>query len=307
MIEIKQLSFNYPDRPNKTLDDINLDIVEGSLFGLLGPNGAGKTTLISILSGLLPYDTGNITINGKELNELNKLKKPLSSLVPQSLAFYPKLTGKENLEFFAAMLGITPANINAEVARCLTLTQLDTYADYPSATYSGGVKRRLNIAIGLLNSPSILFLDEPTVGIDAQSRNFILESIKQINATGTTIIYTSHYMEEVENLCEKIAIIDHGKILLKGNLKDILGKKNTLSVYTSQPISEAQCNELCRHNLAVSQHLHTLDIVIENDQSKIHQALALFATLGIDIDKLSYGNQHLEQLFLDQTDRKLRD
>jgi ABC-2 type transport system ATP-binding protein len=307
LIGINHLSFAYPHRPNKTLDDINLVIEKGSSFGLLGPNGAGKTTLISILSGLLPYSTGSITINGKELAELHRDKQPVCALVPQSLAFYPQLTGKENLEFFAAMLGIPKNRIKTEIERCLTLTQLTSYADMRSATYSGGVKRRLNIAIGLLNSPGILFLDEPTVGIDAQSRNFILESIKSINQAGTTIIYTSHYMEEVENLCEKIAIIDHGKILLHGKLQDILSKKQTLSIYTKTPVNEEQLQELRQHNLIVSQHLHTLDFAIDNDQQRISQTVAALTGMKIDIDKLAYGTQNLEQLFLDKTDRQLRD
>lgn len=307
MIEVSQLSFAYPDRPDKILDNINLVIDKGCLFGLLGPNGAGKTTLISILSGLLPYSSGKITINSKELTGLNRLHKPVCALVPQSLAFYPKLTGKENLEFFAAMLGMSPSAVKSEVARCLSLTQLDSYADIQSVTYSGGVKRRLNIAIGLLNSPSLLFLDEPTVGIDAQSRNFILESIKAINSAGTTIIYTSHYMEEVENLCDKIAIIDHGKILLQGSLKDILAKRQTLCIYTKIPITESQLQELRQHNLAVRQHLHELDIAIDNDQHQIPQTLALLSKMKVDIDKLAYGTQDLEQLFLDKTDRQLRE
>lgn len=307
MIGINNLSFTYPDRPHKTLDNINMVIDEGCLFGLLGPNGAGKTTLISILSGLLPCSSGNITINGKELAGLNRLNKPVCALVPQSLAFYPKLTGKENLEFFAAILGMSPTAVKSEVARCLSLTQLDSYADIRSSTYSGGVKRRLNIAIGLLNSPSILFLDEPTVGIDAQSRNFILESIKDINSAGTTIIYTSHYMEEVEYLCEKIAIIDHGKILLQGSLKDILAKQQILSIHSQTPLTEANLEELRRHDLIVSQHLHVLDIAIDNNQHLISKTLALLSTMNIGIEKISYGTQHLEQLFLDKTDRQLRE
>lgn len=306
MIEVKQLSFTYPSRTEKVLDNIALSIPRGSLFGLLGPNGAGKTTLLSILSGLLPYASGSILLDGVELATLNHRKQPHCALVPQSLAFYPTLTGRENLEFFAATLGIATGKVAAEVERCLALTQLQNHANKRATTYSGGLKRRLNIAIGLLNSPSLLFLDEPTVGIDAQSRNFILESIRNINAAGTTIIYTSHYMEEVENLCDRIAIIDHGQILLCGELPDILGKTCNLSVFTHDVLQGQQIQALRQQGMNLEQHLQTLTIAISH-QGQIPDVLAALNNLHVDIERISYGAQPLEQLFLDKTDRQLRD
>lgn len=305
LINIHQLNFNYPLKSTPSLEGVDLTIPQGSLFGLLGPNGAGKTTLISILSGLLPYSSGSITINNDELKTLQQ-QNPVCALVPQSLAFYPQLTGKENLIFFASMLNIPKSMISTEIERCLSLTQLTQYADIRSATYSGGVKRRLNIAIGLLNSPKILFLDEPTVGIDAQSRNFILDSIKKINETGTTIIYTSHYMEEVESICSHIAIIDHGKILLNDDINSALSKKNTLTINTSAPLNAEELQTL-RKSLNIKQQQCVLNIAIENHQQTITQALSLLNSMNINIEKIDYGTHNLEQLFLDKTHRTLRD
>ncbi len=214
-IQIDHLNFVYPKSKEAALDDINLTIARGEIFGLLGANGAGKSTLLSILSGILPLQSGVITAAGMNLREDAKKIKTISAVVPQEYAFYPGLTGRENLEFFAALLCDSAGKRKARVEYSIEVCQLQKHADKPAKHYSGGLKRRLNLAIGLLGEPKILYLDEPTVGIDAQSRHFILELIKKLKADGVTIVYTSHYLEEVEFLCDAVAIIDNGKVIYK--------------------------------------------------------------------------------------------
>ena len=212
-IQISQLGFVYPKSKEAALDNINLEIERGEIFGLLGPNGAGKSTLLSILSGILPLQSGVITVAGMKLPEHAKTIRSMSAVVPQEYAFYPTLTGRENLQFFAAMICESVEKRKARVEYCVEVCQLQKYIDKLAKNYSGGLKRRLNLAIGLLGEPKILYLDEPTVGIDAQSRRFILELIKKLKADDVTIIYTSHYLEEIESLCDAVAIIDNGKVI----------------------------------------------------------------------------------------------
>ena len=222
-IEIKNLTKSYKE--TKVIENLSLKIETGSLFGLLGPNGAGKTTLVSILNFLTKKDEGNINIFGYDLDNSKREIQRLSSFVPQTYAFYPNLTAYENLEFFGALYRLKNDELKKRIAYCVAVTSLEKFLDKRAHTYSGGVKRRLNIAIGLLNNPKILYLDEPTVGIDPQSRKYILDVIKKINHENkTTIIYTSHYMEEIEYLCDDIAILDNHQIILHAK-KELLKTK----------------------------------------------------------------------------------
>lgn len=226
MIEIKDLSFSYAKE--KVLNHIDLTIDKGELFGLLGANGAGKTTLISILNGLQKEYEGAVFVDGMKLKTSLKKIQTISSLVPQSLAFYPNLTAYENLEFFGSLYGLSGIKLKEKIGYALEITSLKKVVNQKAVNYSGGLKRRLNIAIGLLNEPRILYLDEPTVGIDPQSRNYILQMIKKINQEKKmTVIYTSHYMEEVEFLCDRVCIIDKGKVL-KNLKKSEFSKANQL-------------------------------------------------------------------------------
>ncbi|XPV52873.1 MAG: ABC transporter ATP-binding protein [Halarcobacter ebronensis] len=222
-IVIKNLCKSY--KGNLVLDNLNLEIKQGSLFGLLGPNGAGKTTLVSILNFLIPKDSGTILVDSMDLDKEENKIKSICSIVPQTYAFYPKLTAFENLEFFGSLYGLRKEALKKRIEYCIEVTSLEKYINKQAHTFSGGLKRRLNIAIGLLNSPKILYLDEPTVGIDPQSRKYILNVIKKINEKeNTTIIYTSHYMEEVEYLCDEIAILDKSKIILQEKKEKLLQK-----------------------------------------------------------------------------------
>lgn len=225
MIQIQDLSFQYNGSAEAALRGLSLSVAEGSLFGLLGPNGSGKTTLISILSGVLPAPNSSVLIDGLELGAGRGTIQSFSSLVPQDYAFYPRLTLDENLSFFAGVQSIDSKERYGRISEALKITGLEASRGLPAQRCSGGMKRRLNIAIGLLNRPRLLFLDEPTVGIDPQSRHFILEAIMKINRQGTTVIYTSHYMEEIEALCDTIGILDQGRLLVQGSLKQLLAPK----------------------------------------------------------------------------------
>ncbi|MGM0533474.1 MAG: ABC transporter ATP-binding protein [Campylobacterota bacterium] len=212
MIDIQNLRYGYGDKT--VLNGIDLHIPKGSVFGLLGPNAAGKTTLVSILTGLLKGYEGRVCIDAMDMRANCRRIQAISSLVPQSLAFYKRLSAVENLEFFAGLYGVSGRDLSRRVQYAIAVTGLEEVAYAKAYTYSGGLQRRLNIAIGLLNAPKVIYLDEPTVGIDPQSRNRILAIIKELNAKeGITVVYTSHYMQEVAFLCNRIAIIDRGDLI----------------------------------------------------------------------------------------------
>jgi ABC-2 type transport system ATP-binding protein len=222
IIEIKNLSKRYKGSDEPALKDITLDIYPHEIFGLLGPNGAGKTTTISILCGLFKPTGGNIVIDGFNLsNDLDQIKQVIG-VVPQDIALYPTLTALENLTFFGNMYGLKGKILKDMIMYHLTLFGLERFAKKKISSFSGGMKRRVNLIAGLLHTPKILFLDEPTAGIDVQSKIVILEFLHEINKKGTTIIYTSHYMEEAENLCTRVSIIDRGSIVSTGNPKELV-------------------------------------------------------------------------------------
>ncbi len=206
----------YPGVVQPALDGLTLNVARGSVFGLLGPNGAGKTTTISILCTLLRPTSGAVTVLGHDVIQQADAVRRSIGLVPQDIALYPSLTARENMRYFARILRVARPQIEKRVNECLELVGLLDCADRRIETYSGGMKRRANLAVGILHEPELLFLDEPTVGIDAQSRNLILERLAELNRAGMTLIYTTHYMEEAQQLCDEIAIIDAGKMIACG-------------------------------------------------------------------------------------------
>lgn len=205
----------YQGSDQPALDDFNIKIGVGDIFGLLGPNGAGKTTAISIMSTLLQPSSGSVTIFGTDTKQAGKVKQAIG-LVPQEIALYRQLTGRENLRYFGSLYGLKGKILAERIDECLDFVGLLAKGDQQVESYSGGMKRRVNLAIGILHKPQLLFLDEPTVGIDAQSRDLILTRLAALNKTGTTMVYTTHYMEEAERLCSKIAIMDNGRVLSRG-------------------------------------------------------------------------------------------
>lgn len=227
IIEIENVSKIYKDTDRFALKDLSLHIDDKEIFGLLGPNGAGKTTLISILCGLIKPTSGHITINGLSFNKNGKQIRKLIGVVPQEYALYPTLTAYENLLYFGTMLGLPKKEIKSSILKNLEHLGLKDFAHKKVGTFSGGMKRRVNLLAGILHNPKVLFLDEPTVGVDVQSKNVIIKHLKLLNQSGTTIIYTSHHLSEAEIFCTNVAIIDNGTIITKGTpLRLIENTKN---------------------------------------------------------------------------------
>ena len=222
IIKIESLSKKYKDAEMFSLNSVSLDINEGQIFGLLGPNGAGKTTLISMLCGLIKPTSGHFTIDDLNYtNNSSKIKK-IIGVVPQEYALYPTLTARENLHYFGSMYGLKGSDLKDKVIETLDLLGLLKFADKRIETFSGGMKRRVNLIAGILQNPKILFLDEPTVGVDVQSKNAILDYLKVLNQNGTTIIYTSHHLAEAEDFCDTIAILDRGRIYAQGTPSSLI-------------------------------------------------------------------------------------
>ncbi|MBU4262461.1 MAG: ABC transporter ATP-binding protein [Proteobacteria bacterium] len=207
----------YKNTLRPALDDFSLEVRQGEFFGLLGPNGAGKTTAIAILTGLMPPDSGTVRLMGMGYREKHHQIKQILGLVPQDIGLYDKLTARENLTFFGKLYGIKGKRLTEKIQRNLEFVSLTENAARPVATFSFGMKRRLNLAAGLLNDPQVLVLDEPCVGIDAQSRHLIHEQLRDLNRRGTTILYTTHYMEEAQELCGRLCIMDNGRPVAQGS------------------------------------------------------------------------------------------
>jgi ABC-2 type transport system ATP-binding protein len=202
----------------------NLKITAGERFGLFGPNGAGKTTLMNLMTGLLPINAGSIKLFGKQIKGSDSSVKHLFGFVPQELSFYQELSPAENLEFFGAWAGLNKQEIKARTSELLEILGLQDVRNRQVQTFSGGMKRRVNLAIGVIHRPPILFLDEPTVGVDVQSRFAIINYLKQLNKSGTTLIYTSHQLDEAEGLCSQVALIDRGRIMVNDQMDTLLAK-----------------------------------------------------------------------------------
>lgn len=213
IIEIKHLTKKFKNSPEVAVKDISFSVGRNEIYGLLGPNGAGKTTTLSVLCGLFPPTSGSVLIDGKDIRQDPAYIRKIVGIVPQDIALYSSLTAKENLDFYGHMYGLKGKDLKNKIAFWLEKLDLADVANRLVSNFSGGMKRRINLIAGILHQPKILFLDEPTVGVDVQSRSVIIEHLKELNKAGTTIIYTSHLMEEAENFCTYVSIIDHGKIL----------------------------------------------------------------------------------------------
>lgn len=227
-IEIQNVFQKYKSAQENSLTDVSLTIRTADVFGLLGPNGAGKTTLISILCGIIPPTSGEIRFYQNNTLISKLFRRSVIGFVPQEYAFYQELTPRQNLDYFGAMYNIPKKELILRREELLEVLGLSKAADKKVETFSGGMKRRINLAIGIIHKPGILFLDEPTVGVDVQSKNAIIRYLQEINSLGTTIIYTSHHMSEAEEFCNRIALIDHGRVITDGDLND-LKEKNQVS------------------------------------------------------------------------------
>lgn len=296
---------------NIVVDNINLNIEQGEIYGFLGPNGAGKSTTISMICSLIHPTDGDIEIMGTNIKkDCRNIKKKIG-LVPQNIALYKDFTAYENIKFFAELYGLKGAMLKQRINEALEFTGLMDVKDKKAKTYSGGMQRRLNIACALVHKPQIIIMDEPTVGIDPQSRNHIMNAVKKLNEEGTTIIYTTHYMEEAEALCSKIAIIDKGKIIVEGTkeeLKNMISDKSTLSV-TVDDIYKLDVNQIkgVQGVQDVSVKENTLSITSSKEVSNLDKLINTIELSSAKIIDLGFKDISLETVFLSLTGRNLRD
>ncbi|AEV31897.1 ABC-type multidrug transport system, ATPase component [Owenweeksia hongkongensis DSM 17368] len=221
-VQVQNLSHQYKGAENPLMQNLNLSVNEGQSFGLFGPNGAGKTTLMSLITGVIKPQTGSVKLLGLNMTTHKKEVRHQFGYVPQSLSFYDELTPIQNLEYFGAMMGLSRKQIKDRGEALLHVLGLEKVGTKPVKEFSGGMKRRVNLAIGVLHQPRILFLDEPTVGVDVQTRHAIIQYLKELNANGTTLFYTSHHLSEAQELCNEIALMDNGEILAKDSLEIML-------------------------------------------------------------------------------------
>lgn len=296
-ISLVNVSYRYDDAPMAALQDISLEVPAAEIFGLLGPNGAGKSTLLGILSGSLTCQSGKVTIAGEKLTQRARNIKRLSAVVPQEYAFYESLSGRQNLAYFGSVFGLSRALLKERREKAVEICRLQEHLDRTAGQYSGGLKRRLNLAIGLLNAPRILYLDEPTVGIDAESRRFIVDAVLALKELGTTIVYTSHYMEEVEELCDSVAVIDHGRLVLHERMESLLRREGSDSLQLTVREPNAKLGEvLAAFGPAHIDHKHwTLSVAAQ----RLPEVLSALERAGIQFDRLQYGVSRLEKIYLD--------
>ena len=306
-LSLRAVSFRYPGAADEALGGLSLDIAAGGVFGLLGPNGAGKTTLIGLIAGQLAGATGSLLLDGVALAEARRRSPRLLGLVPQDLAFYPMLSARENLRFFGAVQGLAAARLVERLDAVTAFARLESVLERRAGELSGGLKRRLNLAIGLLADPPILLLDEPTVGVDAQSRAFLIEGIRSLARPGRIVLYTSHYMEEVQAVCDRVAIIDHGRVLVSGTLDELLrAGAGVMNVTLNAALPAALAGEW-RARYAMhdeGERRYRLQV------SEPHQAMAALheaSAAGCQPLAIAYGERDLGELFMQLTDRALRD
>lgn len=293
------------------VDHVNVSIQEGEIFGLLGPNGAGKSTTISMICGLLKMDGGDIVIDGLSVaSHVLEVKRKIG-LVPQDLALYNTMTAAENVTFFGRLYGLRGKLLKERVEEALTFTGLSDRAKEKPATFSGGMKRRLNIACAIMHRPKLIIMDEPTVGIDPQSRNHILNSVKELNRLGSTVIYTSHYMEEVAAICDRVAIMDKGHIIACGTEKELRERvaKEEKIVIRATNITPELINELSLHPriTRVENKEGVIEMYLSGSQGQLQDILFIFAKHEGVIGSLNIEEPDLETLFLSLTGRTLRD
>ena len=293
------------------VDGVGFGIAAGETYGLLGPNGAGKTTTISMIAGLLQRDGGAVTVDGEPMTTRSVRAKSAIGYVPQDLAIYPDLSGRENLMFFARLYGMSTAEARRRSAEVLTLTGLADRAGDQAKHYSGGMKRRLNIGLGLLHRPKLLILDEPTVGVDPQSRNAILDSVAALSGAGMAVLYTTHYMEEAERLCDRIGIIDHGKLIAEGTRDDLVrmvGEGDQVRLSAAGDLAEAAAGLAARSWVRQARALDGgIDLVVENARSELPAILSDVAAGGVAVRSVEVTEPDLEAVFLHLTGRALRD
>lgn len=293
------------------VDGVSISIAEGETFGLLGPNGAGKTTTISMIAGLLEPDAGAVTVAGEPISTRSTKGKGEIGLVPQDLAIYPDLTATENLEFFGRLYEMGGEDLQRRVDDVLSVIGLSDRRDDLTKEFSGGMKRRLNIGIGLLHQPRLLILDEPTVGVDPQSRNAILESVEQLSRGGIAVLYTTHYMEEAERLCDRVAIIDEGVIQAEGTRRELVslvGEQDRVAISaTGDLVAAARSVQEIDGVTSASASDHRIEVLTQDASPILPEILSRIGAAGGSISGVEVEEPNLEAVFLHLTGKALRD
>ena len=311
ILEVQNLVKRFGDFT--AVDGVSFDIQEGEVFSLLGPNGAGKTTTISMLSCLLTPTEGDAIIGGHSITKEPMAVKQIIGIVPQDIALYEDLNARENLEFWGRMYGMRGAALKHRVAEVLEQIGLADKAKQRIKTYSGGMKRRVNIGVGLLHKPRILFMDEPTVGIDPQSRRNILDSIKDLNTQGMTVLYTTHYMEEAEELSNRVGIVDHGKLIALGTQKELtqmVGQLEALRLHIPEGQDTTPLVDSLHSLPEVKQVTvadHEIVLIVPDAQEALSPVFRQADKLGFKIRSVDIEEPNLEAVFLHLTGRALRD
>lgn len=309
MLSVDSLRKNFGELV--AVDDVSFEVSQGQIFGLLGPNGAGKTTTISMISGLLRPGAGGVVVDGVDLGQDPIAVKRRLGVVPQEIALYEDLTARENLDFWGGVYGLDRDRLHRRRDELLELVGLADRSREPVRNFSGGMKRRLNLAMGLIHEPRLVLLDEPTVGIDPQARLNILEVVRDIVAGGTTILYTTHYLEEAEQLCDELAIMDHGKILAQGTIDELKSRLGDGSLLTVQgDFDDGRAQEV----VAGIEGLRQLEwsdsrglLLVERGQQSVGRALEALYGSGLEIRDVQVKEPNLEDLFIKLTGRELRD
>lgn len=307
MLEVRNLRKLYGATP--ALDGISFTVGTGELFGLLGPNGAGKTTLMSIVCGLLDPTAGQVLLAGREFHRHDRDLRRVIGIVPQDLAIYNELTARENLRFFGQLYSIGANELEPRIDRILAAMGLTDHADQRAGTFSGGMKRRLNLGASLVHEPRILLLDEPTAGVDPQSRNHIFEEVRRLNAAGITIVYTSHYMEEVQALCPRVGIIDHGKLIACNKLTTLLGTLPSRLRFDAREIpAKALLRLQSLESITVTMpSAERVEIECGDVKRTMLQVMSILSEEQMAITNLEATEPNLERVFLHLTGRALRD
>ena len=311
ILDVQNLAKNYGDF--QAVKGISFNIKEGEIFSLLGPNGAGKTTTISMLSTLYAPTSGDATIAGHSVTKDPMAVRNAIGVVPQDLALYEDLTARENLTFWGQMYGLSGTALKNRVEEVLGQIGLVDKAKDRVKTYSGGMKRRVNIGVGLLHKPKLLFMDEPTVGIDPQSRRAILDTVKDLNKQGMTVLYTTHYMEEAEELSNRVGIIDHGELIAIGTQKELtqqVGETETLVLHISENEDpQALVNSLkgIKEVLEANVVNHEISVITPSAKDVLAQVVTKANERGIKINSIDIREPNLEAVFLHLTGRALRD
>jgi ABC-2 type transport system ATP-binding protein len=309
MIRVNGLRKSYGDL--LAVDNVSFEAEPGEIYGLLGPNGAGKTTTLSMISGLLEADAGSVTIGGVSLDEDPKGAKRLLGVVPQDVTLYEELSARENLLFWGRIYGIDGKELDGRIERLLGRAGLAEKAKAPVKSFSGGMKRRLNLLTGIVHDPKVLLLDEATVGIDPQGRLALLEMVKEIAAAGTTVVYTTHYLEEAENLCRRVAIMDHGRMLVEGTIAELMKRLEEGQVVILNGAFEG--DEVARVLGADDKiEVHSVDeerafLSVDLPGPEVFRLLDRLLEGVAAVEEISIRKPSLQSLFIKLTGREIRD